>query len=87
MQFMLVLRTAICTNVFKNTETQKPHFTDWFLWQAFFDPKGSYEEFYCLKKYTNKFHCLLYKVFFIQNWDLLSMCSQTQFVQRFLIRF
>ena len=67
MQFMLVLHTAICTNVFKNTETQKPHFTDWFLWQAFFDPKGSYEEFYCLKKYTNKFHCLLYKVFFIRE--------------------
>ena len=40
----LVLRAAICTNVFKNTETQ---LHDWqaFSRQVFFGPKGSYEEF------------------------------------------
>ena len=40
MQFMLVLRTAICTNVFKNTETQKPHFTDWFFVTCILWPQG-----------------------------------------------
>ena len=45
------------------------------------------KNFSVLKKCTNKFDCLLYEMFLFKNWDLLSMCSQTQFVRKFLIRF
>ena len=68
------------------------NFIDFIDWQAFsrpafFGPRGSTKNFSVLKMCTNKFDCLLYEMFFLKNRDLLSMCSRTQFVQRFLIRF
>ena len=50
-------------------------------------PTDHTKNFSVLKKYTNKFGCFPYKMFLFKNWDQLSMCIQTQFMQRFLIRF
>ena len=64
---MLVLHAAICINVFKNTENRLARLASIFatiiLW-----PQGILRRiFNVLKKSTNKFDCLIYEMFFIQE--------------------
>ena len=87
----VVSHAVICTNVLSaGCGTQKLFFINWqaFSRQTFFGSKGSYKNFSVLMKCTNKFDCLVYEMFLLTNWDLLSMYTDlTQFVLRFLISF
>lgn len=49
-------------------------------------PRDPTKNFSVLKKCTNKFDCLFYEMFLYNNWNLLSICSRTRFVQKFSIR-
>ena len=85
MKVMLVLHAAICicTNVFKNTETRlhllASIFATSILW-----PQGIVRRIFVFKEvYEQIWPPSLWNVVLFKNWDLLSMCSRTQFVQGF----
>ena len=87
----VVSHAVICTNVLSaGCRTQKLFFINWqaFPRQTIFGSKGSYKNFSVLMKCTNEFDCLVYEMFLLTNWDLLSMYTDlTEFVLRFLISF
>ena len=64
---MLVLHAAICINVFKNTENRLARLESIFATSILW-PQGILRRiFNVLKKSTNKFDCLIYEMFFIQE--------------------
>ena len=84
-QVMLVLHAAICicTNVFKNTETRLHLLANIFATSILW-PQGIVRRIFVFKEvYEQIWPPSLWNVVLFKNWDLLSMCSRTQFVQGF----
>ena len=64
---MLVLHAAICTNAFKNTEIRFHRLASIFAASSSLALVDRTKNFSVLVKCMNKFDCLLYEMFFIQE--------------------